>query len=316
MVRSMRRFWRVLEDVDAVWLLGPHPLSVAFAALAALRRRRVALGVRQDLPSYVRTRHPDRRLIHLSALLLEGAYRLLARGLSVVAVGPELARHYRGARRLITISVSLVRESDLVRADAAEGRTYDGEVRVLSVGRLDPEKNPLLLADVLARLRERDDRWRLTVCGEGTMTEALAGRLAALGVAGHADLLGYVPIDGGLMAVYRDSHAFLHASWTEGLPQVLFEAFAAGLPVVATDVGGVRDTVGGGALLVPPGDPEAAAAALRRIAEDPPLRRRLIEAGLSRASEHTMESQCRRVARFLAGEGAEGESRDRRGVAA
>ncbi len=72
----------------------------------------------------------------------------------------------------------------------------------------------------------------------------LRARLDELGVADHADLLGYVPITGGLLDVYRSSHAFLHVSWTEGLPQTLFEAFAAGLPVVATAVGGVPDAVG------------------------------------------------------------------------
>src|SRR5262249_54859450 len=53
------------------------------------------------------------------------------------------------------------------------------------------------------------------------------------------ELLGYVPLDDGLLDVYRTSHVFLHVSWTEGLPQVLFEASAAGTPVVATDTGGV-----------------------------------------------------------------------------
>jgi hypothetical protein len=45
MLGSLRRFWRVLGEVDVVWLLGPHPLCLAFSALAALRWRRVALWV-------------------------------------------------------------------------------------------------------------------------------------------------------------------------------------------------------------------------------------------------------------------------------
>ena len=50
LVTSLRRFWRLLDRVDAVWLLGPHPLAIAFALLAALRRRPVALGVRRNSP--------------------------------------------------------------------------------------------------------------------------------------------------------------------------------------------------------------------------------------------------------------------------
>ena len=86
------------------------------------------------------------------------------------------------------------------------------------------------------------------------MAGDVEARLRELGVAEHAELLGYVPIDGGLLELYRSSHAFLHVSWTEGLPQTLFEAFAAGLPVVATAVGGVPAAVGDAALLVEPGD--------------------------------------------------------------
>ena len=170
----------------------------------------------------------------------------------------------------------------------------------LSVGRLDREKNPLLLADVLARLRQHDPRWRLVVAGEGPLEEELRARLAELGVADAAELRGYVPIDGGLPELYRTSHAFLHISWTEGLPQVLFEAFAAGLPVVATDVGGVAAAAGDAALLVPPGDAERPAAELGRVAADPALRARLVEAGLRQVRRHTLEAECRRVAEFLA----------------
>jgi glycosyltransferase involved in cell wall biosynthesis len=109
-----------------------------------------------------------------------------------------------------------------------------------------------------------------------------------------------VPLDGGLVDLYRDSHALLHVSWTEGLPQVLFEAFAAGLPVVATDVGGIREAVGEAVALVPPGDPAAAAAALRRVADDDAYRVGLIERGLELARSHTIDSETGRVAAFLA----------------
>src|SRR5436309_1923291 len=105
MVRSLRRFWRVLDDVDAVWLLGPYIHSIAFVLLAALRRRRVTLGVRQDLPALTRTRHPDRRWLHWAADGLEASWRLLARRFPIVVVGPELARHYEHACATLPIAV-------------------------------------------------------------------------------------------------------------------------------------------------------------------------------------------------------------------
>jgi glycosyltransferase involved in cell wall biosynthesis len=303
LVVSVARFWRLLDQVDTVWVLGPYPHSVLLALLTALRRRRLVLGVRQDMPLYVRSRRPDRRWMHLSADLLEGIWRLLARRYAVVVVGPELERKYRDghARSVLATTVSLVSERDLdAAADAVASRDYSGVLTLLTVGRLDVEKNPLLLADIMARLREGPRSWRLLVCGDGPMRDQLEERLGELGLLAQVELLGYVPIDGGLLELYRSSHAFLHVSWTEGFPQVLVEAFASGLPTVATAVGGVPAAVGGAALLVEPDDAPAAAEALERVAAEPQLRSELIHAGLQRARGGTLEAASTRLAEYLA----------------
>lgn len=298
---AIRAFWGALDDVDGVWLLGPHPFAIPFAAIAVIRRRRVILGVRQDFPSYLRGRHPERPLLRLLGLALEAVYRVLARRFAIVVVGPDLARRYGRARRLLEINVSLVERDDVVDPEAASVRSYDGELRLISVGRLEAEKNPLLLAEVLSRLMDDGRRWRLLVCGEGPLRDALEARLRELGLAGCAELRGYVPFGEGLLDLYRQSHALLHVSWTEGLPQVLLEAFASATPVVATDVGGVGEAAEGAALLVPPGDPQAAAVAVRALVDDQALREQLLRAGHRYALAHTAEAETRRLAEYLRG---------------
>jgi glycosyltransferase involved in cell wall biosynthesis len=294
MVRSLGRFWRLLREVDAAWLLGPYPLSFVFVVLAALRGRRVFLGVRQDWPTYVRSRHPASRALQFLARVMEAGWRGLGRLYPVVVVGPELARNYARARAVLPVAVSMVDEDDI-----APPRVGAPGFTALSVGRLETEKNPLLLADILAGLVARDPRWRLVVAGEGPMRAELEERLASLGVAEHADLRGYVPVDAGLHDLYRSADYFLHVSWTEGLPQVIFEAFAARLPVVATAVGGVPDAAGDAALLIPPGSAEPAVEALVRLADDAELRGRLVEAGVERVRRHTTAAEIRRVAEFF-----------------
>jgi glycosyltransferase involved in cell wall biosynthesis len=301
MVRALRRSDAALRDVDAVWLLGPHPLGLGIALQAALRRRRIVLGVRQDLHAYVRTRHPQRRWVWAAGDVLERAWRAIGRRTAVVAVGPQVAARYADARRLLDVTISLVRADDI--SAGARPDTAGRELRVLSVGRLESEKNPLMLADVLAGLNTGGERWRLAVCGEGPMADALRDRLEALGVADQCDLLGYVPFGDPLTQQYRESDLLLHVSWTEGLPQVLFEAFAAGLPVVATDVGGIRDAVGDATLLMPPGDPDAAVAALRALAGDDARRQALAARGLEHVRAHTLEAESGRVAAFIGAAG-------------
>jgi glycosyltransferase involved in cell wall biosynthesis len=295
---SIKAFRQSLDNVDVVWLLGPHPLAIVFALIARRRGKRVVLGVRQDSLAYMRSRHPGKPHFLFLAWVMEKSFRVLSRRMPVIAVGPAVAKRYADALAVLEIAVSLIRSDDVVSAEAALGRDYGGELTALSVGRLETEKNPLLLADVLSLLQDARP-WRLAVCGEGAMEAALAARLEERGVRDRAELLGYVAFGEALSRLYRDSQALLHVSWTEGLPQVLLEAFAAGLPVVATDVGGIGDAVGDAALLVAPGDAAAAANALGRIADDETERRRLIKAGLDYAAVHTVESETASVAHFL-----------------
>lgn len=308
LVRAVRRstaiFRSELDRLDAVWIFGPHPLSDRFARIARGHGTPLVLGVRQDYPSYIGNRLPGRLWTWAIpvAHALERSFRRLARRAPTVALGAEIASNYSGGSApVLTTGFSLVRDDELVAEDEALAKPWEGGLRVLSVGRLDPEKNPLLLVDIAALLRARDPRWSLAIAGDGPLHEALERRVAERGLADTVELLGYVPNGPELWAEYRRSHAFLHVSLTEGLPQVLFEAQGAGLPVVATDVGGVSAAVGGGesALLVPPDDAAAAAIALSRLAEDEVERRRLIAAGLANAQEQTIDAQLDRIAEFL-----------------
>ena len=301
---GLRRFWRALADVDVVWILGPNPpQAVAFALLAAARKRRVVLGVRQNLPELIRHRHSGRTSVHVAATMLESAFRALARWMPVVVVGSDLARRYRSASSLHVMYVSLLSEKE-IWAPEDDDRVYDGsELRMLSVGRLDPEKNPLLLADILERALRADPRWRLDVCGDGMEMEALARRLRELGVDDRARLRGHVAIDDGLWDLYRSSHVRLHVSLTEGVPQVLLEAFASRLPVVATAVGGVPEMVHGRGLLVPASNPDAAADALQQMLSDHVLRATVVDTAAAEVHDHTLEAESERLARFLSGHG-------------
>jgi glycosyltransferase involved in cell wall biosynthesis len=304
LVGARRTFAAELDRLDAVWLFGPHPIALEFARLAQRRRVPVILGIRQDFPQYVAHRLPSRRWVWAIpvAHVLDHAFRLLARRIPTVVVGEALGARYRrgDGADLLSTGISLVSRSTVAAGDHAVAKDWSGELRLLSVGRVDAEKNPLLLPEILARLR-RDGRWRLIVVGEGPLAAALAARASELGVRDELELRGYVSHGDGLRELYDTSHTLLHVSYTEGVPQVLFEAQAAGLPVVATDVGGVAAALGHGerGLLVPPADAAAAAEACERLRRDPELRDVLIRRGLEFARSESIESQLDRLVAFL-----------------
>ena len=199
------------------------------------------------------------------------------------------------------MSPSLVRKADVV-TDPVK-RDWEGEITLLTVGRVDREKNPLLLVECMAAMEQAEPgRYRLQWVGDGPLVEAVRERATALGVEGRIDQLGHVPFGPGLLELYRRAHVFVHVSLTEGTPQVLVEALASGTPVIATDVGGVRRALDGGraGVLVPPGDREALAGAIGRMCADPDLRERLVDIGLELARARTLEAEASRMAAFLA----------------
>jgi glycosyltransferase involved in cell wall biosynthesis len=236
-----------------------------------------------------------------AARLLEWEFRRLATKSPAVVAGDELGRRYGRSPHLITTGFSLVADGDLVDADVADRPAPDDPV-ILSVGRLDPEKNPVLLAHILAELVDRWPRARLRVVGAGPLAGELSEQARALSVRDHLDLVGQVPFGTQLRDEYRHASVLLHVSWTEGLPQVLFEAMAAGLPIVATRVGGVSRALGDGAFgaLVRPGDAHAAAEAVDSVLRNPARRASMVRAALANAAHHTMTAQAAEIAALIA----------------
>jgi glycosyltransferase involved in cell wall biosynthesis len=309
--------WRGLDRVDAVWAFnGPTPFALALVVLARLRRKPVVIGVRQDTVAYVRARLPSWAWLPVlwPMRAMEAVFRLAGRRYGATTVGEETTRRYGSKRAtVLPMTVSLVSASEV--APKVPVKRWDGWIDLLTVGRLDPEKNPVMMVEALAALdRARPGRFRLTWLGRGPLEAAVRARAAALGVDRLIELRGYLPFGEAVLALYRRAHLFVHVSTTEGLPQVLVEAMACGTPIVATDVGGVSAALDGGqaGLLVPPSDLPALVTGIFRLADDAALRGRLARHGLELASELTLESQTDRVTRFLAERFALG--RDGRGT--
>jgi glycosyltransferase involved in cell wall biosynthesis len=303
--RTARAFWRGLRDVDAVWTFGPQPFELLLVGLALARRKQVVLGVRQDTPAYYRTRIRGRSWKPMLAAidLMDGLHRALARRVRATVVGPSNAARYGAPTpRVLAMSPSLVPAAAVVDEPAA--RDWSGPIDLLTVGRVDAEKNPALVARLLAELeRQRPGRFRLRWVGTGPMMDDVRRRAEELGVGDRLVLEGFVPFGPELLELYRNAHAFVHVSLTEGVPQVLVEALASGTPIVATDVGDVRTGLADGeaGLLVSPSNLEALVEAILRVADDEGLRDRLVARGLELAREGTLEAEAERVARFIRG---------------
>jgi glycosyltransferase involved in cell wall biosynthesis len=172
-------------------------------------------------------------------------------------------------------------------AAAAEPAPSPPRFRVVSVGRMVDKKGFDVLVDAIAELRRRGVDAELVLAGEeGAAGPGLDAQLAARGLDAVARRDG--PLDQpGLLALLAGASAFALACRIaadgdrDGIPNVLVEAMAAGVPVVSTSVSGIPELVTDGVdgLLVAPEDPVALAGALQRLASDRGLACRLGAAG-------------------------------------
>ena len=222
------------------------------------------------------------------------AQALRLAGLPVVACGPgvELGLEEAGLRPTTTIlnGVSPA-PAPADRAElAAEWGVPPERALVLTVGRLVAVKNHELAIRAMAELEDAS----LAVVGEGPLLDELRQAARDAGVEERIVFAGLRPDARQLIGA---ADAVVLPSRAEGLPLVALEALAAGTPLVATAVRGVRELVSDGtALLVPPDDPSALAAELRRALTDSELAERLGRAGRELAARHSEQAM---VAAYL-----------------
>jgi glycosyltransferase involved in cell wall biosynthesis len=173
---------------------------------------------------------------------------------------------------------------------------------VACIARLHPQKGLDVLIEASALLRDRGVDHRLVIVG-GTAGDDVRDQVDALiarhSLAEQVDLRGHVSDVG---AVFRSATVYVQSSRSaEGFGMAVLEAMAYGVPVVATDVGGLHDLVTDVGVLVPPEDAVALADAVASLLSDPARRAGLAAAGVDRAARHDPADWARQMVSALTG---------------
>ena len=278
---------------DLIHICAPGPCGISGAVVGQLINLPVVGSYHTELASYAALRGGDQRLEWAVRAALAAFYGRCdvvlspseASDTALSELGVEADKVGRWDR-----GVDTDRFSPLLRDEGFYSRA-DGRVNVLYAGRLTLEKGANLLAETFAAARVRDPRLHLCLAGGGPEEELLRERLGE-----HATFLGWLEGD-ELARAYASADAFLFASRTDTFGQVLLEAQASGLPIVAVDEGGpsgiISDGVSG---LLRPADPELLAEALCSLAGQPLLAERLALGGLENIAERTWTASLTRLA--------------------
>ena len=188
---------------------------------------------------------------------------------------------------VVTNAVEIPSPLDAVRRDAIRDDlgVGPGQTLILAAGRFCEQKNFGDLVAAAVRLKESGCLFRLVIAGDGEQRAGLADQVRKLSMENEIVLPGNLS---NLDQVMQGSDIFVMSSLWEGLPLVLLEAMAAGLPVVAYGIPGIEEVVADGTtgLTVPVGEPGALADGLKRLVGDDTLRRGLGAAGETRIRTH------------------------------
>ena len=222
--------------------------------------------------------------------ILGGALMRLADG--AIGVSPDVSeavrrRFHLPDEKVLTLTNAVDHSRFAVDVDARSKRRELGIAendRVIGcVGNLRRDKNYPNLLRAFRLLGERVRGAKLVIAGEGKRREDLEALIAGMGLEGRVLLLG---ARDDVPEIMRIMDVYCLSSFREGLPLSLLEAMSAGLPVVGTDVPGIRDVIvdGSTGLLVPSDDPARLSDALFRVLADGELARGLSE----RSSEYVL----------------------------
>ena len=176
---------------------------------------------------------------------------------------------------------------DVAHYEAKPAERRDAPFTLLCVGRLTPAKGQHILLQACAALRDWGRDFRLVIVGSGPDEAALKAMVARLQLERQVHFTGALNQD-EVRTWYRQSDVFALPSFAEGIPVVLMEAMASGLPCVTTRITGIPELIRDGidGFLVTPSDVEELADTLAMLMDDPELRGELGRAGCARVAEH------------------------------
>jgi glycosyltransferase involved in cell wall biosynthesis len=280
-------------DIVHINLPGPHDGQMGL--LAPLARLGGARAV-------VTTEHlPMVAPLWKRSLLRRAGYRCVDMAITVCRANVRFMVEGHGVRRERIVVIANGLRDDFGEREGARDATRAGwgiggdRVVVLFLGNLIRHKGLHRVVEALSQVD--DPRWHLVVAGRGPEEGRSRARVRALGLDERVTFLGAVAA-GEVEAVLAASDVLSLPSTMEGMPYVVIEAMASGVPVVAANVYGIPELIEDGrhGLLVEPTDGAALATALSRLIADPAERRRMGEAARRRfRDEFTLSRQVKAV---------------------
>jgi len=256
----------------------------------------ITVDVKQAVMSGEKYHGMQKMAAILAANLSELLYMQFSKSFPVFATKGPLYEKYRNiTQHCHEYVANQISEQDIfTREDTCQEET----INLLFIGGLDrfvPLKGLHYLFEAVAKLKERGQNVNLRIVGPPE--EYIKGQVVSLQITDMVEYLGYVPFGRDLFDIYKKTDVLVFPSLSEGQPKVPLDAMAFGVPIVATNVGGIPELIGDNerGLLVPPKSSDLLAEAIEKLIISPNLRRKLIKNGYNFVKENSREKCIERI---------------------
>lgn len=303
-------FFRRRNAWDVILIFDPYFTNIFLSLLALVFKKPAVffVGARWDTNLLVNISNEsvDRRLAnYIKSLFYRLSIPAVVRFMPTAVTGQEIYDLYNhNGTKLVKIATTVVRREHIDHEIVTKRIYGRSPLKLLTVCRITPVKSIETLIESISVLKVRGIHVDLYIVGPAvsdSYLNLLESRTRELGVEDRIIFTGPVNCREHIMQYYADADIFVLPSVSEGIPKVIAEAMAKGLPLIATRVGGLPELIENGVngILIEPKDILGLAAAIELISLNPVIQRSLSIASLEGAEKYTLEVQMEKLACFL-----------------
>lgn len=239
-----------LKQGKNIMVAGPGPNSFLFWLSLMLPSKVIyAFFVRGDTLKTVKHIYKG-KFVYFFAVGAVKAFRnriislVKSRRALVFLYGEKLKEQYKGDDSLIHVIYPLI-DSAIIKEHVSLKLIENETFKILYIGRMSEEKNILNLIEACVLANERNIAFYLTIVGHGPLEQSIRSKVKTTGIKDLVNVIGYLPHGDKLFEQLKNHDLLCLPSRTEGVPRVIVESLALGLPVLCTPVGSIPDTFDG-----------------------------------------------------------------------
>lgn len=306
-LRFLIYYWQLIQSAKYWDILNIRiPTQLAFPAYLAAKIHKkpifnVIVGEFFDYNSRAKYPYFKQKLVNIDSRIQDFSSSIIVKSCLNFTNGDELYQKYRSNKNNVVLTrSSTVNDEDLIDPSMRSG--LNDPIRIITVAVISPGKGISLIPDVINYLLQSGINLEWIIVGKIGGSSGQKEFHKTLAKATKHNIIQYMKFPGykswqELRQLYKESDIFVLPTYAEGVPRVLLEAQAAGLPVVITSVGGIPGAISNNenGLLVPPGEPEKMAKAISELIQDKVLYQKLVMNGIQTAKEHSLESETKKM---------------------